>query len=106
MPYPSDLTDEQWGLLEPLNLRRPGKRGPRHGEGLRRVVDGMMYVTQTGCQWRYLPAEFGPWTRVWCKGRRWSRNGTWAMVLAELHRHARTEAGRAEELPSVLSCAA
>jgi putative transposase len=101
MPYPSDLTDEQWELLEPL-LRRPGKRGPRHGEDLRRVVDGMMYVTQTGCQWRYLPAEFGPWTRVWSQFRRWSRNGTWTAVLTELHRHARLEAGRSEDLPSMI----
>ena len=101
MPYPSDLTDDQWALLEPL-LRRPGKRGPRHGPDLRLVVDAMLYVTHTGCQWRFLPAEFGPWTRVWSQFRRWSRNGTWAMVLAELHRHARTEAGRVEGLPSMI----
>lgn len=62
MAYPSDLTDDQWALLEPL-LRRPGKRGPRRGADLRMVVDAMLYVTHTGCQWRFLPAEFGPWTR-------------------------------------------
>jgi putative transposase len=101
VPYPSDLTDDQWALLEPL-LRRPGKRGPRYGPDLRLVVDAMLYVTHTGCQWRFLPAEFGPWTRVWSQFRRWSRNGTWATVLAELHRHARTEAGRVEELPSMI----
>ena len=62
----------------------------------------MLYVTQTGCQWRYLPAEFGPWTRVWSQFRRWSRNGTWTAVLAELHRHARLEVGRVEALPSMI----
>lgn len=101
MPYPSDLTDDQWALLEP-RLRRPGKRGPRHGADLRMVVDAMFSVTHTGCQWRFLPAEFGPWTRVWSQFRRWSRNGTWAMLLAELQRTARAEAGRSEELPSMI----
>ena len=105
MAYPSDLTDEQWELLEPLTCAGPAS-GPKHGTDLRLVVDAMMYVTQTGCQWRYLPGEFGPWTRVWSQFRRWSRNGTWATVLAELHRQARLQAGRPEDLPSALSCAA
>lgn len=55
--YPSDLPDEQW-LLEPL-LRRPGKPGRKHTD-LRTVVDGILYITRTGCQWRYLPESFGP----------------------------------------------
>ena len=64
MSYPSDLTDEQWALLEPV-LNAPGKRGRKHADDLRTVVDAMLYIAQTGCQWRYLPASFGPWTRVW-----------------------------------------
>ena len=64
MAYPSDLTDEQWGLLEPLTCAGPAS-GPKHGSDLRLVVDAMLHVTQTGCQWRYLPDAFGPWTRVW-----------------------------------------
>lgn len=51
MPYPSDLTDEQWDLLEPV-FNAPGKRGRRHADDLRGVVDAMLYIAQTGCQWR------------------------------------------------------
>lgn len=77
MSYPGDLTDEQWALLEPV-INAPGKRGPKHAPDLRRVVDAMLYVSHTGCQWRYLPEPFGPWRRVWSQFRRRSRNGTWA----------------------------
>ena len=101
MAYPSDLSNEQWDLLEPL-LVTPGKRGPRFGADLRRVVDGMLYIAHTGCQWRFLPAEFGPWTRVWSQFRRWSRNGTWALVLAELHAQARLALGRMQAKPSMV----
>ena len=94
MSYPSDLTDEQWVVLEPL-LRRAGKRGPAFGADLRMVVDAMLYVSHTGCQWRSLPAEFGRWTRVWSQFRRWSRNGTWTAVVAALHEMARQAQGRA-----------
>lgn len=101
MPYPSDLTDEQWGLLEPV-FNAPGKRGRRHADDLRSVVDAMLYIAHTGCQWRYLPASFGPWTRVWSQFRRWSRNGTWAQTLTVLHAAARRQDGRAEETPSMV----
>ena len=43
---------------------RPGKRGPKQAPDLRQVVDGMLYISHTGCQWRFLPESFGPWTRV------------------------------------------
>ncbi len=84
MSYPSDLTDEHGALLEPV-FNAPGERGPRHAPDLRRVVDAMLYVSHTGCQWRFLPEAFGPWTRVWSQFRRWSRNGTWARALTVLH---------------------
>ena len=74
MSYPSDLTDDQWELLEPV-FNAPGKRGRKHADDLRTVVDAMLYIAQTGCQWRYLPHSFGPWTRAWSQFRRWSRNG-------------------------------
>ena len=101
MSYPSDLTDEQWELLEPV-FNVPGKRGRKHADDLRGVVDAMLYIAQTGCQWRYLPESFGPWTRVWSQFRRWSRNGTWARALTVLHLAAREADGRADETPSML----
>lgn len=97
MPYPSDLTDDQWTLLEPV-FNVPGKRGRKHAGDLRTVVDAILYIAQTGCQWRYLPASFGPWTRVWSQ---------FSPLVAQRHlgaltvRHAaaRVEDGRTEETP-------
>jgi putative transposase len=99
--YLSDLTDSQWNLLEPL-LLAPSKRGPKHGDDLRHVVDAMLYISHTGCQWRFLPEQFGPWTRVWSQFRRWSRNGTWTRILTALHASSRTALGRKEPLPSMV----
>jgi putative transposase len=99
--YSSDLTDAQWNLLEPL-LVVPSKRGPKHGSDLRHVVDAMLYISHTGCQWRFLPDTFGPWTRVWSQFRRWSRNGTWTRVLTALHAWSRTDLGRNEPRPSMV----
>ena len=101
MAYSSDLTDSQWNLLEPL-LLDPSKRGPKHGKDLRHVVNAMLYISNTGCQWRFLPEQFGPWTRVWSQFRRWSRNGTWTRVLTALHASLRTACGRKEPLPSMV----
>jgi putative transposase len=77
-------------------LRHQGKRGRPHGDDLRMVVNAILYISKTGCQWRMLPAEFGPWTRIWTQFRRWSANGTWAWLLAEMHKVKRAKAGRAE----------
>ena len=101
MAYSSDLTDAQWKILEPL-LLVPSKRGPKHGDDLRHVVSAMLYISHTGCQWRYLPEQFGPWTRVWSQFRRWSRNATWTDVLSALHASSRTNLGRKEPLPSMV----
>ena len=101
MAYTSDLTDEQWELLEPV-FNTPGKCGPKHAPDLRRVVDAMLYVSRTGCRWRFLPETFGPWTRVWSQFRRWSRNGTWARALTVLHAAAREADGRAGATPSMV----
>jgi len=79
-----------------------GGGGRKHGDDLRTVVDAMLYIAQTGCQWRYLPESFGAWTRVWSQFRRWSRNGTWARALTVLHATARQADGRAEVAPSMI----
>ncbi len=98
---PTDVTDEQWTLVQPL-VNVAGKRGRRLGNDIRAVVDGVLYIARTGDQWRCLPPQFGPWARVWPQFRRWSRNGTWSRLLAELHRKARTKLGRAAAVPSMV----
>jgi transposase len=91
----SELTNEQWVLLKPV-CNAPGKRGPKHAPDLSSVVDAMLCISHTGCQWRFLPESFGPWTRVWSQFRRWSRNGTWARALTVLHEASREADGRGE----------
>ena len=61
--YASDLTDAEWRLIEPF--MPPGKRlgGPRETD-LRAVVDAILYIARTGCQWRLLPKDFPPLTTV------------------------------------------
>jgi putative transposase len=62
----------------------------------------MLYISHTGCQWRFLPEEFGPWTRIWSQFRRWSRNGTWTRVLVALHASSRIALGRKYPRPSMV----
>jgi putative transposase len=90
--YPRDLTDDQWAWLQAV-FNAPGKRA---ASTPMTVVDAMLYIAPTGCQGRYLPQSFGPWTRVWSQFRRWSRNGTWAQAPTVLHAAARRQDGRAE----------
>src|SRR5438477_3384528 len=72
--YPSDVTDEQWALIEPLIPVYPGGR-PRKTD-LRDVVDAVLYVLRTGCQWRYLPKDFPPRSTAWRYFDEWRHNGT------------------------------
>jgi transposase len=95
--YPSDLTDVQWSKLEPL-LKE--SRGTRHAGGrprkyaLRRIVDGLLYVVKTGCQWRQLPADFPPWLSVHQQFRAWRDSGVWERVTKTLREQGRQARGR------------
>lgn len=98
--YPSDLTDEQWQRLEPL-LAVAG--GDRHRGGrpriyaLRRIVDAILYVVRTGCQWRQLPKDFPPWKSVHEAYRAWRREGRWERVGRLLTEQARQAQGRSAQ---------
>ncbi len=62
--YPSDLNDDEWALLAPLiPPDKPGGR-PRSGH-IRRILNGLFYILRSGCAWRYLPREYGPWQTVY-----------------------------------------
>ena len=88
--YPSDVTDQQWALIEPLIPVYPGGR-PRK-TSLRDVVDAIFYVLRTGCQWRYLPKDFPPRSTVWRYFDEWRHNGT----LEEIHDTLRDRVRRKE----------
>jgi len=92
-PYPTDLTDEQWKLIEPmLPPAKPGGR-PRETD-LREVFNALLYLNRAGCPWRMLPHEFPPWPTVYNYFRAWMNGGTWHDLLAELRVEVRLEADR------------
>jgi putative transposase len=96
--YPSDLTDSEWSLLGPLlPPAQPGGR-PRSVD-LRRILNGIFYLLRSGCAWRYLPREYGPWSTVFHYFRRWRLDSTWARIQAVLREAARRQAHR-EPTPS------
>ena len=99
--YPTDLTDGQWSLVErqvSQSKSGPGKRG-RPSSDLRRVVNGILYVNKTGCQWRMLPSDFGLWPTVYGYFYRWSRSGVWKRLMNILRSQKRQRQGRRTQPP-------
>src|SRR5262249_5333506 len=92
-PYPTDLTDEQWKLIEPLlPPAKPGGR-PRSTD-LREVLNALFYLVRSGCQWRMLPHEFPPWKTCYNYYRAWIDDGVWHLIAASLRIEVRELAGR------------
>lgn len=92
--YPTDLTDAQWAILEPLvPPPKTGGRPPAHAR--RELVNAMLYVLLAGCAWRMLPHEFPPWQTVYHYFRLSRMDGTWEQVNTALRERVRMSAGRA-----------
>ncbi|SIN82333.1 Transposase [Singulisphaera sp. GP187] len=87
--YPSDVTDEQWALIEPHLPPAPLGGRPRKTD-LRDVVDAIFYILRTGCQWRYLPVDFPPKSTVWRYFNEWRHDGTFDKIHDLLRRKVRT----------------
>jgi transposase len=91
--YPSDLTDEEWGHIEPLIP--PAKHGGRRREvNVRDVLNGIMYVLSTGCQWRYLPKDLPPKSTVFYYFDLWNYDGTLLRIHHALYVKCREKAER------------
>ena len=91
--YPSDLTDEEWALIRPLIP--PAKRGGnKRTVDVRAVVNGVMYVLSTGCQWAALPTDLPPRSTVNDYFRRWDWDGTLMRIHHALYVQCREAAGR------------
>lgn len=91
--YPSDLTDKEWALLEPLlPVTWKNGRPPRHE--MREIINAIRYLLRTGCQWRYMPCEFPPWKTVYWWWNKWSKEGTWEEVHDKLAGKLRQKQGR------------
>lgn len=100
-PYRTDLTDEQWAMLEPLIP--PAKHGGRQREvSMREVMNTILYLNRTGCQWEMLPHDLLPKSTVYDYFAQWRDSGVWQRVLDALRAQVRIEAGR-ESTPSAAS---
>src|SRR6202040_4045288 len=97
--YPSDLTDDEWGLVEALIP--PGKRGGgKRTVIMREVVNGLMYILSTGCQWRAIPKDLPPKSSVYDYFDLWTYDGTLEDIHHALYVKCREQAQR-EASPTV-----
>src|SRR6266571_7366811 len=101
--YPSDLTDEQWAIVEPL--LPPAKSSPRGGHprqvDMREVLNTLRYLHRSGCQWDMLPHDLLPKSTAYDYFAQWRDDGTWGKVVTALREQTRVAAGR-EPTPSAV----
>ena len=90
--YPSDLTQYQMDILQPM-IPLPSTGRPMKWH-LIDVINAILYVVRTGCQWRYIPSEFPPWQTVFYHFNRWKKDGTWKDIHDLLVQMTRIKAGR------------
>jgi putative transposase len=91
--YPTDLSDEQWGLLETY-LPASKWRGRPRLHSPREILNAVFYLLKSGCQWRMLPREFLPWKTVFHHFRAWRLDGTWERLNRVLRERLRVRLGR------------
>lgn len=94
--YPSDLTDAQWEILEPL-IPAISPDAAYHVHTRREIVNAILYLLRSGCSWRMLPHEFPAWGTVYDYFRTWQREGIWDQVLKTLRMEVRQKEGRDAE---------
>jgi transposase len=94
--YSSDLTDDEWQILQPLlPLEKPGGRHRKYP--MREIINAIQYVLLYGCAWRLLPHDLPHWRTAYDYFRQWKNNGTWAQILDHLNEQLRTETNRNEQ---------
>ena len=96
MSFAIALCDEQWELVAD-HFDPPGRRGAPAVIPRRQMVDAILFIGRTGCQWRYLPEGFPHWNTVYWYFKRWRDDGTWERVNDALRRRLRAQLGREPE---------
>jgi transposase len=92
-PYPSDLSNEEWKILEPLlPTEKPG--GRHRVYALREIINALQYLIRGGGAWRSLPHDLPQWQTVYHYFRSWKRDGTWLKVHDHLHEEVRKQMRR------------
>jgi putative transposase len=95
--YPTDLTDAQWELLEPqvLAFENRLRPGPALTVDLREVVNTLLYLNRTGCQWRMLPHDLLPKSTVYDYFTKWRDHGVWEKIVTALREQVRQQTPKA-----------
>lgn len=92
-PYPSDLTNDEWAIIEPLMPpEKPG--GRKRTVNLREVVNGIYYILRSGGDWRMMPHDLPPWPTVYTYYRQWRISGLWEKINGQLGELVRLREGR------------
>jgi putative transposase len=101
--YPSDLSDSEWSIIEPLlpTVKKYG-RGRKQQTDRREIVNAILYLLKEGCQWRSLPHDFPHWSTVRTYFDRWRRKKVWNRLNQILREELRMEEGR-DSKPSAAS---
>jgi putative transposase len=99
MSYPTDVTDSQWVLVEPI-LTAPKATGRPAEVDRRAVLNALLYMDRTGCQWRLIPRDFPNKSTVRYYFDLWTKDGTLEKVQDRLREAVRVQMGR-EEQPSI-----
>jgi transposase len=98
--YPSDVTEEEWGQL--AALIPPARRGGcKRTVNIREVLNGLLYVLSTGCQWRAIPTDLPPRSTIFDYLERWQADGTLGQIHTTLYVRCREQA---EREPSPSAC--
>lgn len=92
MTYPSDLTDKQWDLIK--DHFDTGNYGKSRKHSQRALVNAVFYIIKTGCQWRFLPKDFPPYSTVHSFYWRAKKNGVWSKMMQALVEKSRVHMGR------------
>src|SRR5215813_7544947 len=102
-PYQSDLTEEQWAILQPLiPPAKPGGR-PRQVD-MREVINTILYLNRTGCQWDMVPHDLLPKSTVYEYVAQWRNDGTWQRMMDALRAEVRKQQAPSKEpTPSAAS---
>ena len=95
--YSTDLTDRQWEIIQKYLPRTVNRGANLRKWDLRIIINAVLYLVKTGCQWRMLPHDFPPWQSVYYHYRKWCINETWFLIHNSLHRETRINAGKAPE---------
>lgn len=97
-PYPTDLSDGQWWLIEPyVPQPKPGGRPPKYTR--REILDAILYQTRNGCVWRALPHDLPPYRIAFHYFRLWQKDGTWDRIHDALRTKVRQAVGKSPNRP-------